>query len=364
MATYVSLFLCSCLIALFFTPVLRRTAVRNGFLDYPDERKVHKSAVPRVGGIAITISFFISIILGYVFFRHRLGESVIYLTGLSIGGLIVVILGLFDDLWGLNAWKKIIGQAIAAMMLIPFGFIITELNFPFLGVVEMGWKFGIPFTLFWTVGIVNAMNFIDGIDGLAAGLAVVISSVLFVVAIVTGQLLMALVCLVLAGSTIGFLRYNFHPASIFMGDSGAMFLGFILAAASIKILLQNISITAGSVAPALIFGLPIVDTTWAIVRRAGRRIPPFRADELHVHHRLIALGLTQRQAVVILYVVGSLSSAAGLVIALTSSEKSAVVVSAAMLAIALIGAAVLGHVAPFEPAKTQTDTTWQNIPFD
>ncbi len=363
MTVYVALFLCSFLIALFLTPVLRRTAIKNGFLDYPDERKMHTNAVPRVGGIAITVSFFVSIILGYVIFRDRLGESVIelgnthkYLVGLSIGGLIVVILGIFDDLWGLTPWKKIVGQSVAALMLIPFGFIVRELNLPFLGVVELGWKFGIPFTVFWTVGIVNAINFIDGIDGLAAGVSLIISSVLFVVAIITGQLLMALVCLVLTGSAFGFLRHNFHPADIFMGDSGAMFLGFILAAVSIKVLLQNMSITASSMAPLLIFGLPIVDTTWAIVRRLSKQISPFRADGLHVHHRLIALGLTQRQAVAILYAVSSLSAAAGLIIALTSNDGSAVVISVFMLAVALIGTIVLGHVAPFEPTKTQIDT--------
>ena len=358
MAIYVALFLCSCLAAWFLTPAVRKAAVNNGFLDYPDERKVHKNAVPRVGGIAIAVSFFASVILGYVLFHHELGESVIYLTGFSIGGLIVVILGLFDDLWGVNAWKKMAGQAVAALMLMPFGFVIRELNIPFLGLVDMGWELGIPFTVFWIVGIVNAINFIDGIDGLAAGVAAIISSVLFVVAAVTGQLFMALMCLVLVGSTLGFLRYNFHPASIFMGDSGAMFLGFVLAAISVRVLFQNPSITASSMAPifsmapVLIFGLPVVDTTWAIVRRLGRRISPFRADGLHTHHRLMALGLTQRQAVAILYVFSSLSSAAGLAIVLTGGEKSAVIVSASMLAVALIGTTVLGRAAPFEPTET------------
>jgi len=356
MAIYMALFLCSLLIALLFTPVLRRTAVKNGFLDYPDERKVHKDAVPRIGGIAIAISFFISVTLGYVLFHLRLDESAKYLTGLSIGGIVIVILGLTDDLWGMSAWKKMVGQIIAALILIPFGFVIHELNIPLLGVIELGAKFGIPFTVFWIVGIVNAINFIDGIDGLAAGAALIIATVLFVIAAATGQPFMGMVCLIVAGSTLGFLRYNFHPASIFMGDCGAMFLGLILAAVSVKILFQNASITAGSLAPLLIFGLPIIDATWSIVRRISRQISPFRADGRHIHHRLIILSLTQRQAVIILYVASLLSSVAGLVITLVGSEKSAVIVFASMLVLALIGTLVLGRAVPFKPTKTQIGT--------
>lgn len=352
MAIYAVLFLCSLLIVTLFTPVLRKAAVKNGFLDYPDERKVHKDAVPRVGGVAIAVSFFISVMLGYVLLYHRLGESAKYLTGLSIGGTIIVILGLGDDLWGMNAWKKMIGQAIAALTLIPFGFVIHELNVPFLGVIELGTKLGVPFTIFWIVGIINAINFIDGIDGLAAGVAFIIASVLFVIAAVTGQLLIGAVCLVIAGSTLGFLRHNFNPASIFMGDCGAMFLGLVLSAASVKILFQNTSIAAGALAPILIFGLPIADTTWCIVRRISRQVSPFSADGRHTHHRLIILGLTQRQTVAILYVAASLSSAVGLVLALVGSEKSAVIVFVFMFVVALIGASILGHAVPFKPTKT------------
>lgn len=352
MAIYVALFLCSLLIAWLFTPVLRKAAVKNGFLDYPDERRVHKDAVPRIGGIAIAVSFFISVMLGYALLYHKLGESAKYLTGLSIGGIVVVILGLGDDLWGMNAWKKMIGQVIAVLTLIPFGFVIRELNIPFLGVIELGTKLGIPFTIFWIVGIINTINFIDGIDGLATGVAFIIASMLFVIAAVTGQLLIGLVCLAIAGSALGFLRHNFNPASIFMGDCGAMFLGLILGAASVKILFQDASMAAGALVPILIFGLPIADTTWCIVRRISRQVSPFSADGRHIHHRLIILGLTQRQTVAILYVAASLSSTAGLVLALAGSEKSAIIVFVSMFVIALIGISILGRAVPFKPTKT------------
>jgi len=354
MVIYTILFLCSCLIALVITPILRRTATENGFLDYPDERKIHKSAVPRIGGVAIVISSFISITLGYVLRRHDLTGSVVLLAGFSLGAALVVILGILDDLWGVSAGKKFIGQVAAALILAAFGFTIRKLNIPFVGVIDLGWKFGIPFSIFWIVGIINAINFIDGMDGLATGVIMLISSALFVVSVITGQLLAGIVCLVLVGSLVGFLRYNFHPASIFMGDCGTMFLGFTLAAVSIKVFFQNPSITASSVAPVLIFGLPIADATWAITRRLSRQMSPFRADGLHIHHRLMSLDLTQRQAVVILYAVSSLSATAGLVVALTNNEKSAVVISVFMLVVALVGITALNSAAPFKPAETQT----------
>jgi UDP-GlcNAc:undecaprenyl-phosphate GlcNAc-1-phosphate transferase len=346
MGGYAVLLFGSCLLALFLTPLLRRAAIKNGALDYPNERKLHKEAIPRVGGIAIVISFFGAIVLGYTLFRSELRGSMVHLAGLSVGAAIISLVGVWDDLWGLKARRKLIGQVVAVLAIMPFGFVIRRFGIPFVGIVEIGWKLGMPLTLFWIVGIANTINFIDGMDGLAAGTVITISSVLFVISVVTGQLLMAIVCLILAGSTLGFLRYNFHPATIFMGDCGAMFLGFMLAAVSVEILFQNPSVTASSFVPVLIFGLPIVDTSWAIIRRLKRRRSPFHADSLHIHHRLINLDFTQRQAVLVLYAVSSLSVTAGLIIALTGSEKLAVILSASMLAIALAGIMVLNRVSP------------------
>jgi UDP-GlcNAc:undecaprenyl-phosphate GlcNAc-1-phosphate transferase len=343
---YAVLLFSSCLFALFLTPLLRRAAIKNGALDYPDERKLHKEAVPRVGGIAITISFFITVVLSYMLLRAKLRESMVYLAGLSIGAAVISLVGIWDDLWGLKAGRKLVGQVVAVLAIMPFGFVIREFSIPFAGVVEIGWKLGIPLTLFWIVGVANTINFIDGMDGLAAGTVITISCALFVISVVTDRLLMAVVCLVLTGSTLGFLRYNFHPATIFMGDCGAMFLGFMLAAVSVEVLFQNPSIAASSFVPVLIFGLPILDTSWAILRRLRRRQSPFHADNFHIHHRLIDLGLTQRQAAVVLYAVSSLSVTAGLTIALAGSERLGVVLSASMLAVALAGIMVLNRVSP------------------
>ncbi len=361
MEMYIILPLSSCLAVLALTPLLRRAAVRNGFLDLPGERKVHKHAVPRIGGIGIGISFYASMALSYVLFRGELPGLSTRLTGLFIGAAIIIAIGVWDDLWGLNAQTKIAGQVVAALTLIPFGFVVRELNIPFIGIVELGWWLGVPFTVFWVVGIINAVNFIDGVDGLAAGVVIIIFSALFIISVVTGQILMGIICLVVTGSVLGFLPHNFHPATIFMGDSGAMFLGFILAAASAKILFQNASVTASSFVAVLIFGLPIADTTWAIVRRVAKRKSPFRADGLHTHHRLVNLGLTQRQTVIVLYVVSLLSAAAGLTIALIGSEGWAVIISAVMAAVALIGIAFLNHTSPSLELREKVRTRTQAL---
>jgi len=189
---------------------------------------------------------------------------------------------------------------------------------------------------------------------LAAGVSITISSALFVLSVITGQPLMAAICLILAGSALGFLRYNFHPASIFMGDCGAMFLGLILAAVSIKVIFQNPAINTNSLIPVLLFGLPIIDTSWAIVRRTIIRESPFKADCYHTHHRLLELGCTQRQAAIILYAISLLSISAGFIIYLVGSDTLAVVMSVIMLALALTGIGILSHVVPLPPPDPGT----------
>ncbi len=344
----------SFLLALIITPALRCVAVRNGTLDYPDERKLHKVAVPGVGGIAIVISFSILTGLGYVLYGRGLNQPIPSLAGLSLGAMIISIVGIWDDLWVVKARNKMIGQFAAVLVLMPFGFIIRELNIPFVGVVTIRWELGLLLSLFWMTGIVNTINFIDGIDGLAAGVSITISSALFALSVITGQLLMAAICLILAGSTLGFLRYNFYPASIFMGDCGAMFLGIVLAAVSTKVIFQNPVMNANCLIPVLLFGLPIIDTSWAIVRRTIIGESPFKADCYHTHHRLLDLGCTQRQAAIILYLTSLLSISAGFIIYLVGSDTLAVIISAVTLALALTGIGILSHAVPLPPPDPGT----------
>ena len=343
---YLILCLSSCGLALFVTPILRHAAIENGVLDQPNERKIHKNAVPRVGGIAVVISFFTSIAIAYLLFRPQLNESMAYLTGLCIGTIVISITGIWDDLWSLTARRKMVGQVAAALILVPFGFVIRRLNLPFVGTIDVGWQVGVSLTVFWVVGIVNTINFIDGMDGLAAGVTVTIAAALFIVSVMNHHLLMAIVCLIVAGSALGFLRYNFHPASIFMGDCGAMFLGLALAAVSVRVMFQSSSPTTISFVPVLIFGVPIADTTWAIMRRLRKRESPFHADSFHTHHRLFDIGFTQRRVAIILYIASIVCVSAGIIIAVTDSEMLAVVLSACILAATLIGAITLGRKSP------------------
>ena len=346
METYIAIFFGSCLIALFLTPSLRNAAVENGVLDQPNERKIHKNAVPRIGGIAIVISFFCSITVGYILLGTQLHESIAYLAGLCISAMVIFMVGIWDDLWTLTAREKMVGQVAAALILVPFGFVIRRLNLPFVGTIDVGWQVGVSLTVFWVVGIVNTINFIDGMDGLAAGVTVTIAAALFIVSVMNNHLLMAIVCLIVAGSALGFLRYNFHPASIFMGDCGAMFLGLALAAVSVRVMFQSSSPTTISFVPVLIFGVPIADTTWAIMRRLRKRESPFHADSFHTHHRLFDIGLTQRRVAIALYIASIVCVSAGIIIAVTDSEILAVALSACILIAALTGAITLGRKSP------------------
>lgn len=344
---YLALCVCSFLLSLLLTPLVRRLAIINAALDYPDERKMHKEAVPRIGGIAMTISFLLPLLLSYILYPSEMLQSIKSLIGLSAGALVICIIGVWDDLLGMSARVKLVGQAVTALMLIPFGLIIRGLSFPFVtGFISIDWVLGIPLTVFWIAGIINTINFIDGMDGLAAGVTMTISIALFIISIITEQFFMAISCLILAGSILGFLRYNFNPASIFMGDCGAMFLGFILAAISIEVLFNNRSITAGSVASVLIFGYPIVDATWSIIRRLMKKKSPFHADSSHIHNRLTNLGLSQRKAVFIIYVANLLCIVSGLAVALVGIEALVAILPILMLSITLVSIILLNRASP------------------
>jgi len=346
MIDYLILLSIPCLVALIITPLLRQTAIKSNALDYPGELKIHKNALPRLGGIAIAISFFFSIGIGYSFLDIKQSSETEPLIGLCIGAAIIALIGIWDDIRGLNAVKKLIGQIAAVLATIPFGFIIRDLNVPFVGIVDVGNILGTILAIFWVSGIINTINLIDGIDGLAGIIIVSILATLFVISNLIGQTQMALVCVVLAGAVIGFLRYNFHPATIFMGDCGSMFLGFITAVIAIKILFQSPNIVASSTIPVLIFGLPIMNTVWAILRRLRRGRSPFAPDLGHIHNRLLNLGLSQRVVVLILFSANFLSIASGLAIVFSKSENLALALCVTMLIIGLATVITIDRISP------------------
>lgn len=273
------------------TPLVRKFAVRIGALDRPNSRKVHRSLMPYLGGIAIYLGF-IAVVLAAI----PLSKSIL---GLILGSTIILILGVVDDLKELSPKVKLLGQIAAALLVIPFGIRVDILTNPFNGVLHLG-VFSIPVTVFWIIAVTNAVNLIDGLDGLAAGVAGVAASTLAVVAWTLGQTTVVYLAVILAASTFAFLRYNFHPARIFMGDGGAMFLGFALASLSVMGFTKGATLISLLV-PVVILGIPILDTLFAIVRRYANHRPILQADRDHLHHRLLALGLTHRQTVLVIY---------------------------------------------------------------
>ncbi len=274
-------FLMSALCAAILTPLVRTVAQRLGMLDHAlSSRKIHGRPVPRLGGIAIVAGFYVPLVALFVF-RSEVGRIFLaeknQAVGLFVGGILIALLGVYDDLWGAGAKRKFAVQFTVAALLYYLGFRIDSLANPFGEPIALGWA-GMPFTLLWMVGVVNAMNLIDGLDGLAGGVALVAVTTTFLIALQRGHPLMILFCAALGGSIVGFLFYNFNPASIFMGDTGSMFLGFVLAASAIQTN-QKSSTAVAVLIPAIAMGLPILDTLLAMSRRAVRGRPLFRADK-------------------------------------------------------------------------------------
>ena len=285
------------------TPFIRRLAVNVGAVDRPSERRVHGRVIPRLGGIAIIIAFFAPL---FALFGLETGVAREYfsepmrIVGLVTGGLLVSAVGVFDDIRAVRAWTKLWVQLAAAMIAFACGYRIDAVAVPFLGHLEMG-VFALPITALWIVAIINAVNLIDGLDGLAGGVAFFACVTNFVVALINHDSLVMMLSASLGGAVLGFLLYNFNPASIFMGDSGSLFLGYVLATTSILGSSVKSSTTVAILVPLIALGLPIMDTLFAMVRRFLERRPIFAPDRGHIHHQLLAMGINHRRAVLILY---------------------------------------------------------------
>ncbi len=278
------------------TPFVKKLAFRIGAVDIPkDNRRMHKKPTARLGGLAIFFGFLISVI----FFADFDPEMI----GMLIGCAIIVTLGVFDDIYALNAKLKFAVQIVAALCPVLAGVRIDFIRVPELiseyGYIGLGWL-SIPITVIWIVGITNAVNLLDGLDGLACGVSSISALTLLVIAIIVGEGDVAFVTSALAGACFGFLPYNFNPAKLFMGDTGALFLGFVLSTVSVQGLFKGYAIISIA-APILILGLPIFDTLSAIIRRMRNHQPIMSPDRGHLHHRLVDSGFSQKQAVLIIY---------------------------------------------------------------
>ncbi|MDD7311927.1 MAG: MraY family glycosyltransferase [Clostridiaceae bacterium] len=296
------------------TPAVRMLAIKIKAVDVPkDNRRMHKVPIPRMGGLAIFAGFLVSVL-----FFVPLGNE---FRSILIGALILVVLGIIDDIVALKPRTKFAGQIIAALIPALSGVSIHGIVNPFVpGQYSTLGIFSIPFTVIWIVGITNAVNFIDGLDGLACGVSAIATVTMFIIAVLFGETYIALMMAALAGACLGFLPYNMNPAKIFMGDTGSMFLGYILATASIQGLFKFYAVISFAV-PFILLGLPIFDTGFAIVRRLLKGQSPLQADRGHVHHRLIDLGFDQKQSVAILYAFSALMGLTAVILARTNESK-------------------------------------------
>ena len=337
MRTYLAAFFVALVVSGVATPFVAWLAHRFGWLDQPSEaRKIHVRAVPRLGGVAVVLAFFAPL-LGLAVWENRV-SNLLYsdfrlVAGLFGGAAAIVALGVYDDLRGASAKLKLSVQVCTAVALWLVGFRIELLGNPLGDAFDLGWL-SLPLTTLWIVGVVNAMNLIDGLDGLASGVALLATVVLFGVAFVDAAALLCLITVALAGSLVGFLFWNFNPAKIFLGDSGSMFLGFVLSAVSIWTQQKGATAVALLI-PVLALGLPILDTTLSVLRRVRRGQSPFRADREHMHHRLLDLGHSHRNAVLTLYTFSGVFALGALALLDTDATRRAIALST-VVAVAII----------------------------
>ena len=334
--TIIAAFAVAAVLSYFFTPPVKNFAHKVGAIDVPkDARRMHKKPIPRLGGLAIYGGFLCSILI-----FGQLDETMLCVL---LGAAIIVALCIFDDVLALGAKLKFVVQIVAAAIPVCIGDLqiglFTNLNplsdtpFVHLGILA------VPVTIIWIVGITNAVNLIDGLDGLAVGVSSIAAITMLAVALLTGNMPIAITMAALAGACIGFMPYNLNPAKIFMGDTGSTFLGYMLATVSIMGLFKFYAVISFAV-PFLILGLPIFDTANAIIRRVAAGRSPMSPDRGHVHHKLIDMGFNQKQAVAILY---AISATLGLtaVVLTSSGEVKAIVLLLAVLAAILVGACII-----------------------
>ncbi|MGI2327472.1 glycosyltransferase family 4 protein [Planococcus sp. YIM B11945] len=322
--------------SLVLTPIVKRLAYRIGAVDRPNHRKVHARIMPRLGGLAIFGSF----LIGYFILRpeqsvsNAVTEAFIPIeTAIIIGAFIIIITGVLDDMMEISAKAKLLGQLLAAgIVVIGGGLEISFINLPFGGEIDFGY-FSIPLTILWIVGITNAVNLIDGLDGLAAGVSTIALITLSVMAYIMGDVFVMSLAAILAASSIGFLYYNFHPAKIFMGDTGALFLGYMISVLALMGF-KNVTIVA-LIIPIIMLGVPISDTFFAIVRRLREKQPLSAPDKSHLHHCLLNVGFSHSQTVLIIYGIAALFGLAALLFSQATLWGGILLIGLMLLAIEL-----------------------------
>lgn len=292
-------FFVSAVTVLIATPIVRRLALKFGVVDRPGGRKIHRKNMPTLGGLAIAVGFFAGTAVAFYAIPGAMDRFLLKFAGLCVGSAIIILLGVVDDVKGLKAKFKLSIQIIAAAVLISCGYTVEAVTVPFVGKVYLG-VFGAIFSALWIVGITNAINLLDGLDGLAAGVSAIVSFFIFLAAVDLHEYVVAFLALTMTGACAGFLPYNFYPARIFMGNPGSMFLGFVLSAISIVTFQKSRTIITLFV-PIIALGIPIIDTFLAIARRIYKKRHIFQPDKEHIHHKLLFREESQRRVVLTLY---------------------------------------------------------------
>lgn len=313
-----------------FTPIVKSFAEKVGAMDVPGEaRRVHDHPIPRMGGMAIFLGFLISVVL-----YANVTKQV---QGILIGSVIIVATGAVDDIISLKYWIKLIAQVLAAVIAVLHGVVISVLMNPNIFSQNASLLLGalsVPITIIWIVGITNSVNLIDGLDGLACGVSTISSVTMLVVALMVSESNVPVILAALAGACIGFLPFNFNPAKIFMGDTGALLLGYVLATVSVMGMFKFYAIVT-FVVPILALAFPLFDTLAAIIRRLLKGQNPMMPDRGHLHHRLIDMGLSQKQAVAVLYALSAMLGLTAVVISTSGSLRILLIVVDLLIAVAV-----------------------------
>lgn len=285
-------FVISCATTALITPLIMKLAVKLDAVDRPDHwRRIHHAVTPSMGGLGI----FIGVVAGFLY----LMPSHEHLTAIVIGALIMVLTGFLDDIYEFRAIYKLIGQVSAGLVVVSSGLVIEKITLPVFGLIYLDYT-GALLTVFWIVAVSNAINLIDGLDGLAAGVSVISLSSLLIMAILDYRLAVVYLAVILIGSSIGFLFHNFHPAKIFMGDTGSLFLGYSIAILSILGLFKNVALLS-FIIPIIVIAVPVFDTVYAMIRRYANNQSIATADREHLHYQLIKMGYSHRETVLIIY---------------------------------------------------------------
>ena len=316
--------------SILLTPLVKKLAFKIGAVDAPNHRKVHARIMPRLGGLAIYFAF----LIGYIFLKVTTGFETEYGTAILIAATIIVITGVIDDMREISAKAKMLGQFAAALVIVFVGGIQIEfINLPFGGTIDFG-LLGIPLTILWIVGITNAINLIDGLDGLAAGVSTIACITLAVMAMIMGNGFVIAMASILAAASLGFLLFNFHPAKIFMGDTGALFLGFMISVIAL-LGFKNVTIIS-FIIPVIMLGVPISDTFFAIVRRLRTGKKWSDPDKSHLHHCLLNQGFTHRQTVLVIYGIAAMFGLAAVIFSMAKVWGALILITVILLAIELL----------------------------